>query len=123
MDRPLATLMLCALAAVQPAAAQQLKNPKAIRITGTQLQGFRLLRGDSPEQHYPAAARQRALDASVVVDLLLNEMGQVLEAQVVSEAADEAGFGLAALDTAKTFEFENPLKRWVLLSVTIEFAP
>jgi TonB family protein len=105
------------------ATAQRLENPKAARITGAQLQGFRLLRGDTPEQHYPAAAKERALDASVVVDLLLNEMGQVLEAQVVGGMADDAGFGLAALDTAKTFEFENPLKRWVLLSVTIEFAP
>jgi TonB family protein len=105
------------------ATVRRLENPKATRVTGEQLQGFRLLRGDSPEQHYPAAARERALDASVVVDLLLNEMGLVLEAQVIGAVADDAGFGLAALDTAKTFEFENPLKRWVLLSVTIEFAP
>ncbi|HUG72992.1 MAG TPA: TonB family protein [Steroidobacteraceae bacterium] len=123
MDGSPGTLMLSSLLAAVPAAAQRIENAKAVRIAGAQLQGFRLLRGDSPAQHYPAAARQRALDASVVVDLLLNESGRVLEAQVVGAADDDAGFGLAALDTAKTFEFENPLKRWVLLSVTIEFAP
>lgn len=106
-----------------PAAAQRIENPRAVRVTGEQLEGFRLLRGDAPEKHYPAAARQAALDGVVVVDVLLNELGRVLEAQVVSEAPRNAGFGLAALDTAKTFEFENPLQRWVVLSLTIEFAP
>jgi hypothetical protein len=57
------------------------------------------------------------------VDLLLNEAGQVLEAQVISESPRDMGFGLAALDTAKTFEFHNPLQKLVLLTVTIEFEP
>ncbi len=82
-----------------------------------------LLRGDSPQQHYPEAARKAGYDGSAIVDLLLNESGQVLEAQVVSESPKDMGFGLAALDTAKTFEFDNPLKKLVLLTVTIEFEP
>jgi hypothetical protein len=45
------------------------------------------------------------------------------EAQVVSESPPDAGFGLAALDTAKTFEFENPFRQSVLLLVTIQFEP
>jgi hypothetical protein len=59
----------------------------------------------------------------VIVDLLLNEAGQVLEAQVLNESPRGHGFGLAALDVAKTYEFANPLGRLVLFSLTIEFVP
>jgi TonB family protein len=106
-----------------PVTAQRLENPNALRLVGEQLEQVRLLRGDTPMQHYPPAAKAAAIDGSAVVDVLLNEVGQVLEAQVVSESPRNAGFGLAALDTAKTFEFENQLKRLVVLSLTIEFQP
>jgi len=42
---------------------------------------------------------------------------------VISESPGGQGFGLAALDAAKTFEFENPLKRWVVFTLSIEFLP
>jgi TonB family protein len=83
----------------------------------------KFLRGASPSTFYPRAARAQGLDGSAVVDLLINEGGLVVEAQVVSESPPDLGFGLAALDTAKTYEFENPLKRLVLLSLVIEFLP
>jgi TonB family protein len=103
--------------------AQRIERPEALRLTGEDASSMELLRGDSPQQHYPEAARKAGYDGSAIVDLLLNESGQVLEAQVVSESPKDMGFGLAALDTAKTFEFENRLKRLVLLTVTIEFEP
>lgn len=103
--------------------AQRIERPDAVRLTGEDASRMELLRGDSPQQHYPEAARKAGYDGSAIVDLLLNESGQVLEAQVVSESPRDMGFGLAALDTAKTFEFDNPLKKLVLLSVTIEFEP
>ncbi len=74
----------------------------------------RLKSGDTPEQHFPAAAKKEGLDAIVSVDLLLNERGEVLEAQVIRESPSGLGFGLAALDTAKTFVYENPLKKLAL---------
>jgi TonB family protein len=95
----------------------------ALRISGEALTRFELLRGDSPAQHYPPRARARGLDGFVTVDLLLNEAGQVLEARVLTESPLDEGFGLAALDTAKTYEFANPLNRLVLFALTIEFAP
>lgn len=106
-----------------PAAAQRIENDKALRLAGEQVNRLRLRKGDSPLQHYPSAAKAAALDGAVVVEVLLNELGQVLEAQVLSEWPAGAGFGLAALDTAKTFEFDNPFRRLVLVSLTIEFQP
>lgn len=118
---PLATaagLLMCL-----SAMAQRIENPRALRLEGEQAEQLRLLRGDTPEQHFPAAARAAALDGVVVVDVLLNDTGQVLEAQVVNEQPRGQGFGLAALDTVKTFEFENPHRRLLLVALTVEFLP
>jgi TonB family protein len=123
MRASLLTATAATLLLPQLAAAQRLENPRALRLEGEQVEQLRLLRGDSPEKHYPAAAKSAAIDGVVVVDLLLNEAGQVLEAQVVSEQPRGHGFGLAALDTAKTFEFENTHRRWLLVALTIEFLP
>lgn len=98
-------------------------RPQALRLAGPAVARLKLLRGASPSDFYPAAARELGLDGSAVVDLLINEGGLVVEAQVISESPRDRGFGLAALDTAKTYEFVNPLKRLVLLSLVIEFLP
>ena len=106
-----------------PAVAQRLERPDALRITGEQISQLQLLRGDEAFAHYPPKAKSEGLDAVVIVDLLLNAEGQVLEAQVVSESPPGKGFGLAALDTAKTFEFANPFRRQVLVAWSVEFLP
>lgn len=98
-------------------------RPDAIRVTGKDTERFKLRSGDTPEQHFPAEAKMEGLDAVVSVDLLLNERGEVLEAQVIRESPSGLGFGLAALDTAKTFVYENPLRKLVLMSIDITFLP
>jgi TonB family protein len=105
------------------AITQQLVRPDAERLRGENVTRLTLLRGAPPEQFYPAAARRDGIDGSAVVDLLINETGLVLEAQVISESPPDHGFGLAALDTVKTYEFDNPLQRLVLMSLTVEFLP
>jgi TonB family protein len=124
-SRYLSGLLLCATLALAGSAgfAQRIERPGVVRLTGEAASRMELLRGDSPQQHYPEGPRKAGYDGSAVVDLLLNEAGQVLEAQVISESPRDMGFGLAALDTAKTFEFHNPLQKLVLLTVTIEFEP
>lgn len=107
----------------RPLQTGRLMNPDAVRVTGREAGRFRLLRGETPQQHYPEAARKAAVDGKVVVDLLLNAQGQVLEAQIVTESPKGYDLGIAALDVAKTYEFENPLKRLVLMSVGVEFVP
>lgn len=106
-----------------PGYGKRLERPDARRLTGDDVLRLALLRGDTPQQHYPAAARKAALDGSVVVDLYINEAGQVLEAQVIAESPPGQGFGLAALDTAKTFEFANTFGTRLLIAYTIEFLP
>jgi TonB family protein len=107
----------------RPAHAQKLQRPEALRLDSKQIAQLKMKRGDTAEQHYPAAAKRDAVDGVVSVDLLLNVEGQVQEAQIVSESPSGFGFGLAALDTAKTFEFVNTYKRPVLLSWDFAFLP
>jgi hypothetical protein len=98
-------------------------RPDALRLTEKQIKELELLRGDTAFDHYPPKAKREAIDALVVVDMLLNVEGQVLEAEVASESPPGFGFGLAGLDTAKTFEFRNTFKRRVLLTWQFEFVP
>jgi TonB family protein len=105
------------------AALKLMERPDALRLTERQIKQFELLRGETAADHYPPKARRDAIDALVVVDMLVNAEGQVLEAEVASEAPAGFGFGLAALDAAKTFEFRNTFKRRVLLVWQFEFVP
>ncbi len=100
-----------------------MKRPDALRLSEKQVEQLELLRGETAFQHYPSQAKRDAVEGVVVVDLLLNAEGQVLEAEVEAEAPKGFGFGLAALDAAKTFEFRNPFKRQVLLTWKFEFLP
>jgi outer membrane biosynthesis protein TonB len=106
-----------------PSPTGKIIRPDAVRVTGKDAERFILRKGDTPEQHFPAAARKEGLDAIVSVDLLLNQQGEVLEAQIIRESPTGWGFGLAALDTAKTFVYANPLKKLVLMSIDIAFLP
>lgn len=105
------------------ALAGKLQRPEALRVQGAQVSKLRRRRGDEPEQHYPAQARAQGIDGLVMVDLLITIEGFVQEAQVVSESPADAGFGLAALDVVKTWEFDNDLRRLVLLTVSVSFLP
>jgi TonB family protein len=101
----------------------RLERPGALRLEGAAAQQLRLLRSAPLVTYYPPAARAKGLDGTVIVDLLINSAGQVLEAQVVSESPENEGFGIAALDAAKTYEFDNRTQREVLMSIVIEFLP
>jgi TonB family protein len=101
----------------------RLQRPEALRVQGAQVSKLRRRRGEEPEQHYPAEAKSKGIDALVMVDLLITPEGFVQEAQVVTESPADAGFGLAALDVVKTWEFQNDLKRLVLLTVSVSFLP
>jgi TonB family protein len=101
----------------------RLVRPDALRIEGKQTAQLQLRRGELPEKFYPAEARRKGLDGIVTVDLLINAEGFVVEAQVISESPAGEGFGLAALDVAKTYEYFNGLKRQVLMAVAVEFLP
>lgn len=114
------------LAAALPAAgarAQRLAHPDAVRVSEADRARIRRLRGRAPEELYPAAARRERIDGYVTVDLLINAEGFVVEASVVSESPPGAGFGLAALDVTKTWEFDNGLGRLVLMEVPVSFLP
>lgn len=105
------------------AALKLMQRPDALRLTAAQIKQLELRRGDTAADHYPPKAKRDAIDALVVVDMLLNAEGQVLEAEVASESPSGFGFGLAAMDAAKTFEFRNTFKRRVLLTWQFEFVP
>jgi len=100
-----------------------LQAASALRVSGAQTARVRLLRSHPVTEFYPAAARRDGLDGIVTVDLLINAEGLVLEAEVLTESPADRGFGLAALDVAKTYEFDNTFKRLVLMSMTVQFQP
>lgn len=101
----------------------RLQRPEALRVEGSQIDRLRRRRGDEPEAHYPAGAKAQGIDGLVMVDLLVTPEGFVQEAQVITESPADAGFGLAALDVVKTWEFDNDLRRLVLLTVAVSFLP
>jgi len=101
----------------------KLVRPGALRVEGAQTARLRWRRGEPAEKFYPPEARRKGLDGIVTVDLLINAEGFVLEAQVISESPTGEGFGLAALDVVKTYEYFNDLKRQVLMAVTVSFLP
>lgn len=101
----------------------RLERPGALRLEGAAVQQLRLRHSEPTSSFYPEQARSAGLDGSVVVDLLINAAGQVQEAQVITESPPGEGFGIAALDAAKTYEFENRLQRPVLMSLLIQFLP
>jgi len=103
--------------------ATELQARGAIRLVGTQTAKVRLLRSHPVDEFYPAEAKRNGLDGIVTVDLLINELGLVVEAEVLTESPKGQGFGLAALDVAKTYEFENTLKKLVLMAMTVQFQP
>lgn len=105
------------------AALKLMDRPDALRLTARQIRQLEQLRGDTAADHYPVRAKRDAIDAVVVVDMLLNAEGQVLEAEVASESPAGFGFGLAALDAAKTFEFRNTYRRRLLLTWQFDFTP
>lgn len=100
-----------------------LQTTGALRVTGEQTSKLRLLRSDPVEKFYPVEAKRQGLDGLVTVDLLINAEGLVVEARVLTESPAGEGFGLAALDVAKTYEFDNTLQRLVLMAMTVRFEP
>jgi TonB family protein len=104
-------------------ALKLMERPDALRLTEKQIKQLELKYGDNAFDHYPENAKRDAIDGLVVIDMLLNAEGQVLEAEVAAESPPGFGFGLAGLDTAKSFEFRNTFKRRVLLTWQFEFVP
>jgi TonB family protein len=124
MRTPLLFASALASAAIsRSASAQRLHNDAAERVAGTRAEKVRRLRGRMPEDFYPEEARRERLDGYVAVDLLINEDGFVVEAGVLDESPPGKGFGLAALDVAKTYEFDNGLRKPVLMQIVIAFLP
>lgn len=100
-----------------------LVRPGARRLTGADASKVRYLRGLPPALFFPPAAREQGIDGVVNVDLLINEKGYVVEAQVIDESPPGMGFGLAALDATKSYEFDNPFDELVLLTLQVQFEP
>jgi TonB family protein len=95
----------------------------ALKLTAEQRERLQKRRGQDPEAFYPPRARAERIDGYVSVALLLNAEGFVLEAEVLRESPPDMGFGLAALDTTKTWEFDNPFRQLVRTEVIVAFQP
>lgn len=108
---------------MQSATPKLKDRPGVRRLTLKEVEQLELLRGDEAFAHYPEKSKREAIDGVVLVDILINAEGQVLEAEVVAESPPGFGFGVAALDTAKTLEYRNPFRREVLFAKEFVFLP
>ena len=58
---------------------------------------------------YPRAAQEKEIEGRVVVEITINERGTVEQVSVLEEEPQGLGFGLAAAEAARQWEFEPAL--------------
>jgi TonB family protein len=78
--------------------------------------------GQPMGQFYPAALRKQRLEGYVVMKLAVDRSGHVTDADVVKENPAGVGFGAAAVNAARTFQFNNTLARPVIKTIQVKFA-
>ncbi len=91
-----------ATAAVEPSPAEPTMKRGDLLTAGPGVVAPRLL--ERPQPDYPERARRRRKEARLVVRVLVDENGRVLQA--VTPAADRFGFGIAAKRAALAARFE-----------------
>jgi TonB family protein len=70
------------------------------------------------EAVYPDEAKRKGVQGEVVIEITINEKGEVVEAHAQS---GEALLRSAAVDAAKQFQFTNPLQQRVQATLTFNF--
>jgi TonB family protein len=69
--------------------------------------------------HYPEIAKKAGIQGIVLLEVLINERGQVTEASVVKTPAEKAGINEAAINAIKTISWKPALKDGRPVSVRV----
>jgi TonB family protein len=83
----------------------------------------RIVRTANPDHYYPAVAKHEKVTGSVVVEVDVDVLGQLVDARVVeAEPADPRyGFADAALEVARNTTYGNPHQRPASLRFKVKF--
>jgi TonB family protein len=93
-------------------------EPIHITHTGNYSETYIILRAIQPR--YPDHERERGIEGSVTVELLVNELGTVSDANVI-ELVGPMSFQNSALDAVRQFEFQAPIENGVPTPMWIKF--
>lgn len=93
-------------------------EPVHITHTGNYSETYIILRAIQPR--YPDHERERGVEGSVTVELLVNELGTVADANVI-ELVGPMSFQNSALDAVRQFEFQPPIENGVPTPMWIKF--
>jgi TonB family protein len=105
------TAVLCCSCISGPHILSEAEDPKVSWVSGAPL-----------GQYYPATLRKNGVEGYVVMRVIIDRTGRVTDANVVTEKPADLGFGAAAVDAARTFQFDNTLARPVIKTLQVKFA-
>ena len=95
----------------------------ALRLTDMQARRVKPISAAPLSQFYPREARARGQTGTVMLDLLVDASGVVMDVRVLEEEPLGMGFGDAAAASARTYRFQNPFNRLVARTTTVRFLP
>lgn len=93
-------------------------DPIHITHSGNYSETYIILRAIQPR--YPDHERERGIEGSVTVELLVNELGTVSDANVL-ELVGPMSFQNSALDAVRQFEFQPPIENGIPTPMWIKF--
>jgi TonB family protein len=95
----------------------------ATRLAGEQARKVKVVSHAPLAQFYPREAAIARIPGKIVLDLLIDMDGNVKDAVVLDESPLGFGFGDAAIAASKTYKFDNPYKKLVVLKMVIPASP
>jgi len=93
-------------------------DPINLTHSGSYSETYIILRAIQPR--YPDHERERGIEGSVTVELLVNELGTVSDANVI-ELVGPMSFQNSALDAVRQFEFQPPIENGIPTPMWIKF--
>jgi TonB family protein len=102
---------LCSSCVSGPHVLSPAEDPKVAWVSGAALSQF-----------YPAQLRKQHVEGYVVVKLAVDPAGRVTDAKVVTERPVGSGLAVAAMNAARTFQFNNTLAEPVIKTMQVKFA-
>jgi TonB family protein len=102
---------LCSSCVSGPHVLSPAEDPKVPWVGGAPLAQF-----------YPAQLRKQRVEGYVVMKLAVDPAGRVTEAKVVRERPAGSGLAVAAVNAARTFQFNNTLAEPVIKTMQVRFA-
>jgi TonB family protein len=111
--------LMTSLAAV--AATTTFGAPQPMTLTQAQDSLVYWVSGDALTGFYPKDAQAAHLEGTVTCRLTIDATGGVTDVVAVTVSPENSGFGLAAVEAAKSFHFVNTLSRPVVKVMAVSF--